>query len=122
MAPVCIVGDVTGAFLQTELHEDGRDIFRFICKLRNEQERKFRFRRLPFGGESSPFGLEGVLQYHLEMTEGDEKSKQDSKDTTYVENVMGLVSSERQAEKFKVESTEIMAKWKFPLGKWESNI
>ena len=35
---------------------------------------------------------------------------------------MGLVSSEVEAEKFKVESTEIMEKGKFPLGKWESNI
>ena len=35
---------------------------------------------------------------------------------------MGLVSCEVEAEKFKVESTEIMAKGKFPLGKWESNI
>ena len=56
------------------------------------------------------------------MAEGDEKVKQDLKDNTYVDNVMGLVSSKVEAEKFKVESTEIMAKGKFPLGKWESNI
>ena len=117
MAPVCIVGDVTKAFLQIELHEEDRDAFRFIYRLRNEPERKFRFRRLPFGGESSPFVLGGVLQYHLEMAEGDEKVKQDLKDNTYVDNVMGLVSNEVEAEKFKGESTEIMEKGKFPLGK-----
>ena len=70
VAPVCIVGDVTKASLQIELHEDDRDAFRFIYRLRNEPERKFRFKRLPFGGESSPFVLGGVLQYHLEMAKG----------------------------------------------------
>ena len=38
VAPVCIVGDVTKAFLQIELHEDDRDAFRFIYRLRNEPE------------------------------------------------------------------------------------
>ena len=56
------------------------------------------------------------------MAEGDEKVKQDLKDNTYVDNVMGLVSSEVEAEKFQAESTEIMAKGKFPRCNWESNI
>ena len=56
------------------------------------------------------------------MTEGDEKVKHDLKDNIYVNNVMGLDSSEVEAEKFKVGSTKIMAKGKFPLGKWECNI
>ena len=102
MAPVCIVGDVTKVFLQIDLHEDDKDAFRFIYRLRNEPEMKFRFRRLPFGGESSPFALGGVLQNHLEMAEGDEKVKQDLKDNTCVDNVMGLVSSKVETEKFKV--------------------
>ena len=55
MAPVCIVGDVTEVFLQIESHEDDKDASRFIYRLRNEPEMKFRFGRLPFGGESSPF-------------------------------------------------------------------
>ena len=122
VASVYIVGDVTKAFLQIELHEDDRDAFRFIYGLRNERERKFRSKRLPFGGESSPFVLGGVIQYHLEVADGDEKVKQDLKDNTYVDNVMGPVSSEVEAEKFKVESTEIMAKRKLPLGKYKSNI
>ena len=75
IAPVCIVGDVTKAFLQIELHEEDRGAFRFIYKLTDEPEKKFRFKRLPFGGESSPFVLGGVLQHHLEKTEGDEKVK-----------------------------------------------
>ena len=37
-------------------------------------------------------------------------------------NIMCIVSSEVEAEKFKVESTDIIAKGKFPFGKWESNV
>ena len=44
------------------------------------------------------------------------KIKQDLMDNTYVDNVMGLVSNEVGAKKFKVESTEIIKKRKFPLG------
>jgi len=104
------------------LHEEDRDTFRFIYKLTDEPEKKFRFKRLPFGGESSPFVLGGVLQHHLEKTEGDEKVKQDLVHNTYVDNVMGLTPNKADAEKFKVESSKIMEKGKFPFGKWESNI
>ena len=34
----------------------------------------------------------------------------------------GPSSSKVETEKFKVESTEIMAEGKFPLGKWEANV
>ena len=115
MAPVCIVGDVTKAFLQIELHEDDRDAFRFIYRLRNEPERKFRFKRLPFGRESSLFVLGGVLQYHLEMAEGDEKVNHDLKDNTYVDNVMGLVSSEVEAESSKLNQLKSWQKGSFLL-------
>ena len=122
IAPVCIVGNVTKSFLQIELHEEDRDAFRFIYKLTDEPEKKFRFKRLPFGGESSPFVLEGVLQHHLEKTQGDEKVKQDLVHNTYVDNVMRLTPNKADAEKFKVESSKIMEEGKFPLGKWEYNI
>ena len=108
--------------MQIGLHEEDRDVFRFIYKRPDEPEKKFRFRRLSFGGESSPFVLGGALQHHLEKSEGDEKIKQDLRENTYVDNVMGLVPSKADAEEFKVESSKIMEKRKFPLGKWESNI
>ena len=68
------------------------------------------------------FLLGGVLQHHSEKTEGDETVKQDLVHNTYLDNVMGLTPNEADAEKFKVESSKIMEKGKFPLGKWESNI
>ena len=35
---------------------------------------------------------------------------------------MGIVKNEKEAEKFKLESTKVMKKERFPLAKWESNI
>ena len=122
MAPLCMVSDVEKAFLQIELDKGDRDTFRFIYKPRNSPEKHNRFCRVPFGGESSPFMLGGVVKYHLESSEGEESVKEALKDNTYVENVMGLVSTEVETKEFKGKVTEIMSKGKFPLEKWESNI
>ena len=122
MAPVCIVGDVEKAFLHVELDESDRDAFRFLFKLNEGIEKHYRFCRVPFGGESSPFILGGVIQYHLETVQGDDEVKEALKENTYVDNMMGLVANEIDAEKFKVKATNIMSKGKFPLGKWESNL
>ena len=36
VAPVCVVGDITKAFLQVELHTEDRDAFRFCIEMRME--------------------------------------------------------------------------------------
>ena len=51
MAPVCITGDVTKAFLQVEINECDRDAFRFLYKNKQGQEKGYRFCRVPFGGK-----------------------------------------------------------------------
>ena len=38
--------------------------------------------------------LGGVVKYHLETSEGEESVKEALKENTYVDNVMGLVSTE----------------------------
>ena len=122
MAPVCVVGDVTKAFLQIEVHPDDRDAFRFLHRMENGEELHLQFCRLPFGGESSPFVLGGVFQHHLETVTGDNTVKKQLKENTYVDNIIGLVSHEYQAIQFKEEAIKITEKRQFPLAKWESNI
>ena len=65
---MCIVGDVEKAFLQVALDATDRDAFRVINKIRNSPEKHYRLCRVPFGGESSPFMLGGVVKYHLETS------------------------------------------------------
>ena len=110
MAPVCVVGDVTKAFLQIEVHPDDRDAFRFLYRMENGEELYLRFCRLPFGGASSPFVLDGVFQHHLETVAADNTIKKQLKENTYVDNIMGLVANKDQATQFKEEAIKIMEK------------
>jgi len=122
MSPVCVVGDVTKAFLQIEVHPDDRDAFRLLYRTESGDELHLRFCRLPFGGESSPFVLGGVFQHHLQTVDGSDAVKKQLKENTYVDNVMGLVNDKEQAVQFKEEAIRIMEKGQFPLAKWESNM
>ena len=115
-------GGVKKAFLQVELDKSDRDAFRFIYKPRNSTEKHYRFCRVLFGGESSPFMLGGVVKHHLETSDGDESVRESLKENTYVDNVMGLVFTEEEAKDFKSKATEIMSKGKLSFGKWKSNI
>ena len=72
VAPVCVAGDITKAFLQVELHTEDRNAFRFLYRSEDGVETHYRFCRLPFGGESSPFVLGCILQHHIETVGGDE--------------------------------------------------
>ena len=73
IAPVCVAGDVTTAFLQVAIDECDRDAFRFLYKNKQGQEKVFRFCRVPFGGECSPFCLAGLIEHHLDPVEGDKE-------------------------------------------------
>ena len=53
VAPVCVVGDITEAFLQVELHTDDCDAFRFLYRNEDGVETHYRFCGLPSGGKSS---------------------------------------------------------------------
>ncbi len=63
--------------------------------------KRYLFCRVPFGGESSHFALGGVIQTYLETVTGDTEVKEQLKENTYVDNVMRLVNSEKEAEVFK---------------------
>jgi len=104
------------------VNKSDRDAFSFIYKPGNSTEKHYRFCRVPFGGETCPFMLGGVVKYRLETLEGGESVKESLKENTFVNNVVGLVSTEKEEKNFKSKATEIMSKGKFPLGKWESNI
>ena len=122
VAPLCVVSDITKAFLQVELHTEDHDAFRFLYKTEDGVETHYRFCHLPFGGESSPFVLGCTLEHRIETVSGDENVKEQLKLNTYVGNVMGLVANENHGKQFREEAVKIMEKDKFPLTKWESKL
>ena len=92
MAPQLILTDIQEAFLQTGLKEEDRDAFRFLFNI-NGIEEHFRFTRIPFGGESSPFMLGATVQHHLDLQPTDvQDTVQALKDNTYVDNIMQIGS------------------------------
>ena len=64
MAPNLLIGDIQQAFLQVGLKPKDRDAFRFVFELIDGTEEQFRFTRIPFGAEASPFLLGATLQHH----------------------------------------------------------
>ena len=122
MAPQLTLADIQKASLQIGLKEEDRDAFRFIYDV-NGVENHFRFTRILFGVESSPFMLGATMQFHLDhQPEKVQDTKQALKDNTYVDNIMQIGSDVSELEKFKVEATEILESAKLPIHKWESNV
>ena len=56
MASNLLIGDLQKAFLQIRLKTCDRDAFRFLFNI-NGREEHFRFSKLLFGAEASPFVL-----------------------------------------------------------------
>ena len=122
MAPQLILADIQKAFLQVGLKEEDRDAFRFLFNV-NGIEKHFRFTRIPFGVEASPFMLGATVQHHLDLQPANvEDTVQALKDNTYVDNIMQIGSDVSELETFKAEATDILESAKLPLHKWESNV
>ena len=91
---------------------EDRDAFRFVFELIDGTEEQFRFTRIPFGAEVSPFPLVATLQHHYD----------NQKENTYVDNLMKTGDSVEELKEFKHEATTIMEKERFPVHKWESHV
>ena len=116
-----LLADIEKAFHQISVKEEDRDAFRFLFNI-NGKEEHFRFARVPFGAEASPFILGTTLQYHYNQPPSEYKETvQVLKENTYVDNLMKIGCDIEELEKFKAEATEIMAYAKFTIHKWESN-
>ena len=60
MTPDLLLADIEKAFLQIGIKGEDRDVFRFLFNI-NGKEEHFRFTRVPFGAEASPFILGATL-------------------------------------------------------------
>ena len=117
MAPNLLVGDIQQAFLQVGLKPEDRDAFRFVFELIDGTEEKFRFTRISFGAEASPFLPGATLQHHYNSQPGEKYGDTllTLKENTYVDNLMKTGDGVDVLSKFKHEATEIMEDGKFPV-------
>ena len=61
-----VLGDMEKTFLEVGIKQENREASYFLFKV-NEQEEQFRFTRVPFGAEVSPFILGATLQHHYDQ-------------------------------------------------------
>ncbi|CAB4029441.1 Hypothetical predicted protein [Paramuricea clavata] len=122
MSSNLLLADIQKAFLQIAIKEEDRDAFRFLFE-RDEKEEHFRFARVPFGVEASPFLLGATLEYHYDQQSPELEERVTAlRESTYVDNIMQTGNNIDKLEKFKKESEVILESAKLPIHKWESNI
>ena len=108
MAPFLLLGDIEKAFLQISLREEDRDAFLFLFNI-NSKEERFRFTRVPFGAEASPFMLAATLQHHYDCQPEDLHETAHVLEETHVDNLMKTAHDVGSLGKLKEEVTQILA-------------
>ncbi len=99
------------------LKEEDRDAFRFLFNIKN-QEQHFRFARVPFGMEASPFMLGGTINYHLDHQPNTLATTVHAlQENTYVDNLMQVLSDIEELNKFRGQATHIFELAGFPVHK-----
>ena len=91
--PVALTADIEKAFLQISIKENDRDYLRFLWLDDINKEKpsivQYRFKRVVFGVNSSPFLLNGTLRKHTEQYIDDEDFVTKTCDSLYVDDVSG---------------------------------
>ena len=96
---IALVGDIEKAFLSVGVAEEDRDVLRFLWVDSLEEENPglmlYRFCRVVFGVNASPFLLNATLKYHISQYEADPGLVQNLLNSFYVDD---LVTGERGVE------------------------
>ncbi|KHJ39854.1 Pao retrotransposon peptidase [Trichuris suis] len=116
--------DISKMFLQIALHEHDQDACRYVWRDKANETipRKFRFKRICFGLNCSPFLAMGVLQHHIERYQkSHERVVGHLLHDMYVDDIAVSCDDEKEAEQLVRESAEIMIAGGFHLTKWISD-
>jgi len=123
---IALVGDIEKAFLNIEIHPVDRDCLRFLWfkDFRSEDSEiiVFRFLRLCFGLNSSPFLLNAVLQHHIETYKAyDPEFTSKLIESFYVDDLVSGGGNADEAFTLYQKASERMKEGGFKLRKWKSN-
>ena len=123
---IVLIGDIEKAFLNVEVDREDRDYLRFLwvkdVASGDLETVVYRFCRVVFGLNASPFLLNATLRYHIEkFAESDPIFVQKMKDGFYVDDlVSGGKATEEVKELYEKAKTR-MATGGFKLRKWLTN-
>ncbi|XP_052271452.1 uncharacterized protein LOC127872161 [Dreissena polymorpha] len=119
-----VVSDIEKAILNVMLHEDDRDVTRFLW-LSDPTDpcsslTTYRFRAVLFGATCSPFILSATILKHLTLNKDNTAASTICNDL-YVDNVVSSFTSETDVLKYFRQARELMAAGGFNLKSWTSN-
>ena len=112
--------DVEKAFLQIGIHPDDRDLLRILWIIDGKVV-VYRFTRLPFGLNCSPFLLAAVMKYTLFSSHIDEEEKYQILASFYVDDSMYSESTLSKLFSRRENSIKAFQDAGMPLREWTSN-
>ncbi|GFS89015.1 integrase catalytic domain-containing protein [Trichonephila clavipes] len=125
---IAITADIEHAFLQISLRDEDRDAVRFLfpdIKSNQTDPYKFqvyRFKRVMFGVNVSPFLLSATIKHHIENYREQYPAATEMLDTClYVDDVISGADDISQALKVSKDAETIMKNASMKLRKWNSN-
>ena len=123
---VALVGDIEKAFLNIEVCDNDRDCLRFLwvddVNAPEPQILVFRFKRVVFGVNSSPFLLNAVLRHHIQMySETDPEFVKKVTESFYVDDLVSGAGSVEQAYSLYERVRSRMKEGGFTVRKFKTN-
>ena len=123
---VALVGDIVKAFLNISVDVNDRDCLRFLwvddVRDSNSSVIVYRFCRVVFGLNASPFLLNGTIRNHLAtFAEVDPKSVRKMIESFYVDDLVSGDSTTDKAYDLYSKAKVRMANGGFKLRKWKTN-
>ena len=123
---IALIGDIEKAFLNIEVCPTDRDCLRFLwfkdCKKELSDIVVYRFNRVVFGVNSSPFLLNAVLRHHVETyKEVDSNFVPKILQSFYVDDLVSGSNSLEDAFSLYRKGKSRMLEGGFRLRKWKTN-
>ena len=124
--PIVLVGDIEKAFLNIEIDPSDRDFLRFLWvkDIYSEQQEiiVYKFNRVVFGVNSSPFLLNTVLQFHINRYKGvDPKFVECMSKGFFVDDLVTTHKDVNEAYYMFEKARERLNEGGFKLRKWKTN-
>ena len=123
---VVLIGDIEKAFLNVEVDKEDRDYLRFLwvkdVVSGNFEVVVYRFCRVVFGLNASPFLLNATLRHHIEQySESDPVFVKKMKDRFYVDDLVAGGKATNEVKDLYEKAKTRMATGRFKLRKWLTN-
>lgn len=123
---VALVADIEKAFLNVEVEQEDRDCLRFLWAdnvLEGDMNASvYRFARVVFGLNSSPFLLNATLRYHFSTFEKEDKEfAKKMVESFYVDDMVSGDNDKDAAFDLYVKTKDRLGKGGFKLRKWVTN-